>query len=72
MPFVGESMTQLMFAIANAPHPPIRGVNASLPAWVEPIIERALAKDFAARYQTGAELAEAIRAARKAAAAAPA
>ena len=47
-------------------------LNASLPAWVEPIIEKALAKDFDKRYQTGAEFAEAIRAARKAAAATPA
>jgi len=72
LPFVGESMTQLMFAIANTAHPDIRGVNASLPAWIDPIIERALAKDFEKRYQTGAEFAEAIRAARKAAAATPA
>jgi serine/threonine-protein kinase len=67
LPFEGESMTQLMFAIANNPHPPIRDYNPALPEWVVPIIDRALAKDFEKRYQTGAELAEAIRQARKAA-----
>jgi serine/threonine-protein kinase len=70
LPFEGESMTQLMFAIANNPHPPIRDYNPALPAWIDPIIEKALAKDFEKRYQTGMELAEAIRVARKAGAAA--
>ena len=66
LPFEGESMTQLMFAIANNEHPPIRGYNPALPEWVEPIIDKALAKDFEKRYQTGAEFAAAIREARKA------
>jgi serine/threonine-protein kinase len=71
LPFEGESMTQLMFAIANAPHPPIRDFNPALPEWVDALIDRALAKDFeAGRFQTGAEFAEAIRQARKAGAAA--
>jgi eukaryotic-like serine/threonine-protein kinase len=70
LPFEGESMTQLMFAIANAPHPPIRDYNPALPAWIDALIDKVLAKDFEKRFQTGAELAEAIRAARKAAAAA--
>jgi serine/threonine-protein kinase len=72
LPFEGESMTQLMFAIANTPHPPIREFNPALPEWVDALIDRALTKDFESRFQTGAELAEAIRQARKAAAAAPA
>jgi serine/threonine-protein kinase len=72
LPFEGESMTQLMFAIANAPHPPIRDYNPSLPPWVDELIDNALAKDFEKRYQTGAAFAEAIRQARKAAAAASA
>jgi serine/threonine-protein kinase len=67
LPFEGESMTQLMFAIANAPHPQIRDYNPSLPPWVVPLIDKALAKDHDQRYQSGAEFAEAIRQARKAA-----
>ena len=67
LPFEGESMTQLMFAIANQPHPPIRSFNAALPPWVDAIIDRALEKNLEKRFQTGAELAEAIRKAVKAA-----
>jgi serine/threonine-protein kinase len=70
LPFEGESMTQLMFAIANSTHPPIRDFNPALPEWIDALIERALTKDFEKRFQTGAEFAEAIRQARKAAAAA--
>jgi len=65
LPFEAESMTQLMFAIANNPHAPIRTVNASLPPWVDAVIDRAMAKDFEKRFQTGIEFAEAIRTARK-------
>jgi serine/threonine-protein kinase len=67
LPFEGESMTQLMFAIANSPHPAIRDYNPALPEWIVPIIDKALHKDHDKRYQTGAELAEALRTARKAA-----
>jgi predicted Ser/Thr protein kinase len=72
LPFEGESMTQLMFAIANNPHPPIREFNAALPEWVVAIVDKALAKDYEKRYQNGAEFAAAIREARKANAATPA
>ncbi len=68
LPFEGESMTQLMFAIANSPHPPIRQYNAALPEWIDPLIDKALAKNFEQRFQSGAEFAQAIRAARQAAA----
>jgi len=71
LPFEGESMTQLMFAIANNAHPPIRDFNPALPEWVDKIVDKALAKDMEKRYQTGAEFAEAVRQARRAAAMAP-
>jgi predicted Ser/Thr protein kinase len=64
LPFEGESMTQLMFAIANNPHPQIREINGALPAWIDEIVDRALAKDMTKRYQTGADFAAAIRKAR--------
>ena len=67
LPFEGESMTQLMFAIANTAHPQIRDYNPALPDWVVPLIDKALAKDETVRFQNGAEFAEAIRQARKAA-----
>ena len=65
LPFEGESMTQLMFAIANNPHPRIRDFNPALPEWVDAIIDKALAKDLEQRYQTGMEFAESIRQARR-------
>jgi serine/threonine-protein kinase len=68
LPFEGESMTQLMFAIANTPHPAILDYNPALPPWVVTIIDKSLAKDNEVRYKTGAEFAEAIRQARRAAA----
>ena len=64
LPFEGESMTQLMFAIANSPHPNIREINTGLPAHIDALIDKALAKDAEKRFQTGAEFALAIREAR--------
>ncbi|MBL8511575.1 MAG: CHASE2 domain-containing protein [Betaproteobacteria bacterium] len=61
LPFEGESMTQLMFAIANEPHPSIRGYNPALPDWMEDLIDHALAKNAEQRFQNGAEFATAIR-----------
>ena len=61
LPFEGESMTQLMFAIANEQEPNILEYNPSLPAWVKSFIDQALAKNFDDRFQTGTEFAVAIR-----------
>ncbi|NJD35802.1 MAG: CHASE2 domain-containing protein [Betaproteobacteria bacterium] len=61
LPFEGDSMAQLMFRIANEPHPDIRGVNPGLPDCLVAIIDRAMTKDPDARYQTGAEFAQDIR-----------
>jgi serine/threonine-protein kinase len=61
LPFRGASMTKLMFVIANEPHEPVTSVRPGLPAWLDPIIDRALAKDPADRYQSGAEMAAALR-----------
>ncbi len=71
LPFEGESMTQLMFAIANNAHAPIRSLDPSLPTWVEAVIHKALAKDFEKRFQAGPDFAEAIRQGRRSGAAAP-
>ena len=61
LPFEGESMTQLMFAIANEPHPNIMEYNPALPEYMKDLIDMALAKNFEERFQTGAEFAAAIR-----------
>ena len=65
LPFTGESMTQLMFAIANEQQADIRGINPTLPAWMSEFIEQALAKDVEQRFQNGDEFANAIRAYRQ-------
>lgn len=61
LPFRGASMTKLMFVIANEPHPSVTTVRPDLPAWLDAVIDRALAKDVANRFQSGAEMAAALR-----------
>ncbi len=61
LPFVGESMTQLMYKIANEAHPAIREVNPQLPEALTRIIDRALCKDIAQRYQTADDMAKDLR-----------
>ena len=61
LPFRGASMTKLMFVIANEPHQAVTAVRADLPKWLDGVIDRALAKDPAERFQTGAEMAAAVR-----------
>jgi len=61
LPFEGESMAQLMFRIANEPHPDVRTLNPQVPDCLAAIIDRALAKDAARRYQSGAEMAQELR-----------
>lgn len=62
LPFQGDSMPQLVFKIANEPHIDILTYNPKLPPCVVGIINKALAKHPAERYQTGDEMAQAIEA----------
>jgi len=61
LPFYGDSMAQLMFRIANEPHVDIKTVRADIPDCAVNIINKALSKNVEERYQTGAEMADAIR-----------
>jgi len=61
LPFEGDSMAQLMFRIANEPPTDILTVKPDLPPCVVEIINKAMAKQVEERYQTGNEMAEAIR-----------
>ena len=61
LPFQGDSMTQLMFKIANEPPVDILGINPAIPECLVAIINKALAKDVTQRYQTGDEFAKAVR-----------
>ena len=56
-------MAQLMFKIANEPPVDILTYRPDLPPAVVEVINKALAKQVEQRYQTGDEMAAAIRAA---------
>jgi eukaryotic-like serine/threonine-protein kinase len=60
LPFTADSMTGLMQQIAEAPHPPLRAFRPDLPASVDGIIDRALAKNPEARFESGAQMAAAL------------
>jgi eukaryotic-like serine/threonine-protein kinase len=60
LPFTADSMTGLMQQIAEAPHPPLRAFRPDLPVCVENVIDRALAKNPDARYDSGAQMAAAL------------
>ncbi len=61
-PFQGESIATLMFKIAHKPHQSASKIRQDLPQYCRTIINRALQKDPAKRYQSGAELATALSA----------
>lgn len=61
LPFTADSMTGLMQQIAEAPHPPLRAFRPDLPACVESVVDRALAKNPDARYDSGAQMAAALQ-----------
>ena len=61
LPFVGESMAQLMFKIANESQADIRTINPALPESLVAVINKVLLKDVALRYQRGSELAADLR-----------
>jgi serine/threonine-protein kinase len=62
LPFVGDSMAQLMFKIANEPAQDITRIKPELPPTLVAVIEKSLAKDVAQRYQRGAEMSADLRA----------
>jgi serine/threonine-protein kinase len=61
LPFVGDSMAQLMFKIANEEPADIRTLNPAIPEGLADVLKRAMAKDADERFQTGEELAAALR-----------
>ena len=56
LPFTGDSMTSLMYKIANEAHPSPESINPDVPRCVTVIINRAMAKDVEKRYQRGSEM----------------
>lgn len=62
LPFQGDSLPQLVIRMANEPHPGIQAYNPQLPPCLADIIDKALAKIPAGRYQTGNDMAQALKA----------
>jgi serine/threonine protein kinase len=60
--FESETLTGLLFKIITEDPPPIRELEPSVPDAAVQILAKALAKTPAARYQSGGELAEELRA----------
>ena len=61
LPFRGDTMPGLMMKIAQEPHPRICAINPALPSGLDPFFDRALAKEPAERYASGASFAQALR-----------
>ncbi len=61
-PFEGDSAVAVLMKHVNEPVPDVRQINGAVPDELVVVIERALAKDRADRYQTAAEMAAALRA----------
>jgi eukaryotic-like serine/threonine-protein kinase len=60
-PFDGGDPVSILHVAASEPPVPPRGLNPKLTAAFENVIQKAMAKDPDARYQTGNELAEDLR-----------
>jgi serine/threonine-protein kinase len=59
-PFSGDSFATLMYNITSSAPPPIKGLFPNIPDKLVPVVEKLLAKDAEARYQTGKELMDAL------------
>jgi serine/threonine protein kinase len=51
-PFIGETASDVMMRQIEEPPPPLSSFRTDLPAWLEPVILQAMAKNPDARYQT--------------------
>jgi predicted Ser/Thr protein kinase len=60
-PFKAPTPVATMYKQVNDPPPSLRQVNATVPAWLEAVANKALAKRPEDRYQRASEMAEALR-----------
>ena len=61
VPFEGDSHPDTLRAVVQDPHRPIAELNAEAPAGLSTVVDRALAKDPADRYQSIAEMLADLR-----------
>jgi serine/threonine-protein kinase len=59
-PFTGDSMAALMYQITNSKQKDITKIRPDLPTCTKTIVDKALQKDPAKRYQTGEEFSKSI------------
>lgn len=60
-PFSSTTPVAALYKQVNEPPPPLRQANISIPAWMEAVVAKALAKSPLDRYQQASEFAEALR-----------
>ncbi len=63
LPFVADTPFTMMHLHVNEPPPPLRSLNPYLPSGVEPVLDKALAKDPDRRFESASALAQAFKAA---------
>src|SRR5262249_21953639 len=56
-PFRGETAVAVLRRVSDEEPPAVRWLNPDVPAWLEQLLDRLLAKDSADRFQTAAEVA---------------
>jgi serine/threonine-protein kinase len=61
LPFKGDSVATLMYQIANQKTPPVRKLRSDLPISISRLINKALQKNAASRFDSGTAMASAIR-----------
>jgi serine/threonine-protein kinase len=59
-PVVATEVTAIIAQVLHDPHPPVSSLRADLPAGLEAVVDRCLAKDAAERFSTAADLAAAL------------
>jgi serine/threonine protein kinase/DNA-directed RNA polymerase subunit RPC12/RpoP len=57
-PFAASSAVAVLRQVSDETQPPIHALNPDMPAWLDAIIARLMAKDPAQRYQSAAEVAD--------------
>ncbi len=61
LPFLGDSMANLMYKITNEKHTDIRVLRPDLPPCITNLINKALNKDIEKRFQSGKQMEASIR-----------
>ncbi len=59
-PFLGDNVTSISYKIVHEDFPSLHAVDRKIPADFLPVLSRALSKDPAARFQRGADFAQAL------------